>query len=392
MEHLIAFLKAGILQFSWVGMLIATLVMTHITIAAVTIYLHRSQAHKALELHPAISHFFRFWLWLTTGMKTKAWVAVHRKHHAKCETKEDPHSPMIEGIWRVLFRGAELYKIGAKDKELLDRFGHGTPDDWAEKNLYTRLHSQGILFMLAADILLFGLPGLIIWPIQMMWIPFLAAGVINGVAHYIGYRNFECHDAATNLVPWGILIGGEELHNNHHTYGSSAKLSVKWWEFDIGWLYIRTFELLGLAKVRKAITKTGEVAGKSTVDDKTLKAILSNRFQVLAYYTRDVIAPVCDAERAKGAIGSKTQYLLSREKSLVNAEDEARLAEAIEGRASLKTIHDFRAKLLTLWASSTKTQAELVESVAKWCADAENTGIEALYHFSQRLKTLVPVS
>lgn len=390
MDHVIAFLKSGILQFSWVGMVVATLVMTHVTIAAVTIYLHRSQAHRALDLHPVVSHFFRFWLWLSTGMKTKAWVAIHRKHHARCETEDDPHSPNVLGINRVLWYGAELYKIAAKDKGLLEKYGCGTPDDWAEKNIYTRLHSQGILYMLAADIVLFGLPGIIIWAAQMMWIPFFAAGVINGLGHYIGYRNFECHDAATNLFPWGILIGGEELHNNHHTYGTSAKLSVKWWEFDIGWLYIRTMEILGLAKVRRVAAKTALAPGKTEVDGETLKAILANRFQVLADYSADVISPVFNSD-GRG-LARRIKTLLIRDTALVGAKDEKRLTEALESRESLNTVYQFRMKLLALWASSTASQKELVDEIANWCVEAERSGVEALRAFAQKLKTFVPVS
>ena len=239
----------GLIDLPWWGYIVYTLIVTHITIAGVTIYLHRHSAHRALELHPVISHFFRFWLWLTTGMVTKQWTAIHRKHHAKCETPEDPHSPQILGLKKVLWQGAELYRAEAKNDETMKRYGAGTPDDWMEHHVYS--HSViGVSILMIINLVLFGPIGLTIWAVQMAWIPFWAAGVVNGVAHYYGYRNFTCPDASTNLVPWGILIGGEELHNNHHGNGASAKFSQRWFEFDIGWQYIKILKFLRLAKVR----------------------------------------------------------------------------------------------------------------------------------------------
>ncbi|MBV8633803.1 MAG: fatty acid desaturase, partial [Burkholderiaceae bacterium] len=245
-DSVVNFLANGLAGAHWWQMVVYTLVTTHITIAGVTIYLHRHQAHRALDLHPVVSHFFRAWLWLTTGMVTKEWAAIHRKHHAKCETEDDPHSPVTRGIKTVFWRGSELYRDESKNMETMEKYGHGTPDDWVEHNVYSRFGWQGVGAVLVFDVLMFGAIGLTIWAVQMLWIPVLAAGVINGIGHYWGYRNYECNDAATNIVPWGILIGGEELHNNHHTYATSAKLSAKWYEFDIGWFYIRTLERLGL--------------------------------------------------------------------------------------------------------------------------------------------------
>ncbi|MFL6712717.1 MAG: acyl-CoA desaturase, partial [Sulfurifustis sp.] len=229
-------LLTGVVSLPWWGYVLVALVFTHITIASVTIYLHRHQAHRALDLHPVVSHFFRFWLWLTTGMITKEWAAVHRKHHAKVETPDDPHSPQQWGIRKVLWDGTSLYRVASKDGEILAKYGHGTPDDWIERHLYSRRNTWGIASMLVINLVLFGPIGLTIWAVQMAWIPFFAAGVINGIGHYWGYRNYEVQDASRNIVPWGILIGGEELHNNHHAYPSSAQLSNKWWVFDIGWL------------------------------------------------------------------------------------------------------------------------------------------------------------
>ena len=278
----------GLIDLPWWGYIVVALVLTHITIASVTIFLHRHQAHRALDLHPIPSHFFRFWLWLTTGQVTKEWAAIHRKHHARCETAEDPHSPQVLGIKKVMWEGAELYRAACKDRSIMEKFGHGTPDDWLEHNLYTKHTGKGILLMLAIDVLLFGAAGLSIWAVQMAWIPFFAAGVINGIGHFWGYRNFENEDASTNVLPWGILIGGEELHNNHHTFGTSAKLSYKWFEFDIGWMYIRILEICGLAKVRKVAPRLVEEQRAQQLDLEHLQAIIANRYAVAARYAREL--------------------------------------------------------------------------------------------------------
>ena len=279
------FISHGLLNLPWYGVVLATLVLTQITIAAVTLYLHRSQTHRGVDFHPVINHFFRLWLWLTTGMQTKEWVAIHRKHHARCETEQDPHSPQILGLKKVLWEGAELYRNSAKDQAMLEQFGKGTPDDWIERNLYSRYTTLGISIMMVVDLLLFGVAGLAVWAVQMAWIPFWAAGVVNGVGHYFGYRNFENEDAATNLVPWGIIIGGEELHNNHHTFGSSAKFSYHWYEFDLGWMYITILKTFGLAKVRKVAPKL--VADAHNVLNKdTLQAIIHNRYLLATRFSQ----------------------------------------------------------------------------------------------------------
>jgi stearoyl-CoA desaturase (delta-9 desaturase) len=230
--------------------IIYTLVMVQITIACVTLYLHRSQAHRAVQFHPAVAHFMRFWLWLTTGMVTKEWVAVHRKHHQASDTEADPHSPKIYGIWRVLFGGVGLYIKAAKNKILVQELGMGTPNDWIEEKLYTPHSRLGILIMLIIDLALFGPVGFVVWGVQMLWIPFWAAGVINGLSHWWGYRNTNTKDTSRNLWPWAVWIGGEELHNNHHANGASAKFKQRWWEIDIGWMYIRILQFFRLAKVR----------------------------------------------------------------------------------------------------------------------------------------------
>lgn len=383
----------GLCNLPWWGYILVTLIFTHITIATVTIFLHRHQAHRALHLHPIISHFFRFWLWLTTGMETKKWAAIHRKHHAKCETKEDPHSPQVLGLPMVLWQGAELYRFEAVNQETLDRYGQGTPEDWLEKHIYVGKTSLGIYSMLIIDLLLFGVPGLGIWAVQMAWIPFFAAGVINGVGHYWGYRNFECPDAARNVVPWGILIGGEELHNNHHTYPTSAKLSVKWWEFDIGWLYIRALELFGLAKVKRIPPIPKAIPEKNQIDMETLKAIISNRFQVMALYSRRVILPVFRQEKQKGAGQDKTMWarvksLLVRETSLIDANGKQHLDGFLAENKPVSVVYQFKERLQNLWAQSSLRESDLLDALQKWCHEAEATGIQALKEFSRYLKSL----
>ncbi len=382
----------GLLQLPWWGNLIALLVMTQITIFGVTVYLHRCQAHRALELHPIASHFFRFWLWMTTGMVTKEWTAIHRKHHAKVETADDPHSPQIEGIWKVLFQGAELYRKESRHKETMERYGQGTPDDWMERNVYTKHSAMGITLMLIIDLALFGTIGLAIWAVQMAWIPFWAAGVVNGVAHYVGYRNFECADASRNLTPIAFFIGGEELHNNHHTYGTSAKFSVKWWEFDIGWMVIRTLQIFGLAKPKRIPPEPQLVANKTTVDIETVKGIITHRFHVLARYCQDVILPVFkdESHKAGNALPQGIRTMLVREPSLVDASSQAQLHTTLEQYRSLNVVYQFRLKLQNIWAKSTASQAELLESLQEWCRQAEASGISVLRDFVTHLKGYVP--
>ena len=287
---------AGFISLPWWGYLLVGFVLTHITIVSVTVFLHRHQAHRALELHPLISHFFRFWLWLTTGMVTREWVAIHRKHHARCETPDDPHSPQILGISRVMWEGSELYRAEARNQDTLEHYGHNTPSDRLETGLYSRYPTLGVSILLVIDYLLFGFAGVALWGVQMLWIPFWAAGVINGLGHWWGYRNYETPDASTNISWFGFLIGGEELHNNHHAFGSSAKFSNRWWEFDIGWGYIRLMQFLGLAKVKKLAPVPHIVEGKDRIDMDTLRAVIANRLNVMSNYAREVLLPVLRQE------------------------------------------------------------------------------------------------
>lgn len=381
----------GLLDVQWWQALLAALLLTHVTIASVTIFLHRAQAHRALTLHPIVSHFFRFWLWLTTGMVTREWVSIHRKHHARCETVEDPHSPQVLGIRKVLWQGAELYRAAAEDEAMVARFGHGTPDDWLERNLYSRHRNLGMALMLAIDLLLFGAWGITVWAIQLVWIPFWAAGVINGIGHYWGYRNFQSPDAATNISPWGVVIGGEELHNNHHAFPSSAKLSSKAWEFDIGWLYIRTLETLGLARVKKVAPKLTVIQGKDVVDMDTLKAVISSRMLVLADYARDVLRPVTKTELCHSPDSCRKVYrqarkLMLREESRLDEKARRKLQQLLEQSRNLETVYQFRQRLQDVWGKTASSQDQLLGALQEWCRQAEATGIASLEEFSRRLR------
>ena len=380
----------GILHFSFWGYVGAALLTTHLTIASVTIYLHRHQAHRALELHPIASHLFRFWLWLTTGMVTREWIAVHRKHHAKCETPDDPHSPQVLGIRKVLWQGAELYRAASKDKEISEHYGHGAPDDWVERTIY-RHEGKGILLMFLLDLLLFGAAGITIWAVQMIWIPFFAAGVINGLGHWWGYRNYECADAATNVSPWGILIGGEELHNNHHAFPSSAKLSSKPWEFDIGWLYIRLLEIVGLARVKKVAPTPVIDADKQSIDMDTVRAVIINRLHVTARYAKEVLLPVLKeeihrADDSFSALLKKTRGLMVRETTLLDDKAQLKLDSVLSRSQVLQTVIQHRQRLQAVWARSAASHEHLLQALQDWCAQAEATGIKALQDFAQTLR------
>jgi len=381
----------GILDVGPWQAVVAALLLTHITIVSVTVFLHRAQAHRALDLHPWVSHFFRFWLWLTTGMVTKEWVAVHRKHHAKCETPDDPHSPQVLGLGKVMAEGAELYRGAAADKAMIAHYGRGTPDDWVERNLYSRYTWQGMGLMLILDVLLFGVYGITIWAVQMRWIPVWAAGVINGVGHYLGYRSYESPDASTNIVPWGILIGGEELHNNHHAFPSSAKLSSKWWEFDIGWFYIRALSLLGLARVKKVAPEPQISPGKSAIDMDTLKAVIVARMHVFARYAQEVMVPVSRAElcRSQGhcrRMARHARRLLVLEGGRIDARARARLEQLLAQSQQLATVYQYRERLREIWERTAPSQEALLKSLQDWCQQAEATGIQALETFSHKLR------
>ena len=397
----LSFASHGLIDLPWWSYVVVTVALTHVTIAAVTIFLHRSQAHRALELHPIIGHFFRFWLWLTTGMITKEWVAIHRKHHAKVETPDDPHSPQTRGIKTVFWRGTELYRAESRNLETIEKYGHGTPDDWVERNVYTRFGWHGVGLMLAVNLVLFGPIGATIWAVQMMWIPITAAGIINGFGHYWGYRNYACADASTNIIPWGIVIGGEELHNNHHAYGTSAKLSSQWYEFDIGWMYIRIFSALKLATIRKVAPRLKVDRSKSAPDLATLQAVITHRYAVATAYAR-TLKSACAAEfahlKARATSEPSTEdatelpsasrvkrWLLADPATLSEA-DRTKLGEALAKSKALSTVYAMRQDLGGLWERSTESSEQLLVRLQDWCHRAEASGIAPLAQFSLKLK------
>ena len=389
-------MQFGLLDLPWWACVLVTLGLTHVTIASVTIFLHRHQAHRALALHPVAAHFFRFWLWLTTGMVTREWVAIHRKHHAATETTDDPHSPQTRGIRTVLLEGAELYRMESRKAETLERYGRGTPDDWIERTLYARHSALGVSLMLVIDLALFGPIGLTMWAVQMLWIPIFAAGVINGIGHYWGYRNFAPSDASRNIVPWGVLIGGEELHNNHHAYPSSARFSSRWWEFDVGWLYIRMLEILRLAEVRIVAPPVCYSAKKTHCDAATLQAVITHRYEVLARFASTLRLTVIEEIRRlktgttpelpeSGAL-TAVKHWLQRDANALPEMERAVLEQALRSSPVLSTIDAMRQDLKAVWSRSTASSDQLVTQLEDWCRRAERSGIDALRDFSRTLR------
>ena len=385
-------LAHGLLAASWWQIVLYALVTTHITIASVTIYLHRHQAHRAMDLHAIPSHFFRLWLWLGTGQVTKEWVSIHRKHHAKCETIDDPHSPVAHGIKKVFWQGAELYRAESKNKETMTKYGHGTPNDWIERNLYTRYSWQGVGVMMIIDLALFGAAGLAVWAVQMAWIPVTAAGIINGIGHYWGYRNFESPDASTNISPWGVMIGGEELHNNHHTYPTSAKFSVKPYEFDVGWGYIRALEMIGLAKVKKVPPKLQLGSIQPVADEKTLEALIAHRYEVMAGYARalrhagKVEIAALKLKNADASGLRKANRWLHRDDNMVPASAKHQLAQARAEHPVLDKMVTMREELRQMWLTTSASREQLTADLQGWCHRAEQSGIAALHEFSMKLR------
>lgn len=379
----------GILNLNFWGYVAVTFLMIQVTFMGVTLYLHRDATHRSLDLHPALRHLFRFWLWTTSGIVTKEWVAVHRKHHARCETEEDPHSPVVFGLKKVLLEGAELYQAAARDPEVTEKFGRGTPDDWMERNVYYKYRNLGIVLLIVTDLVLFGIPGIIILAAQLLANPLLAAGIVNGVGHYYGYRNFECPDAARNVVPWGVLLAGEELHNNHHAFPSSAKFSVQRWEFDMGWLYIRVFQALGLARVIRVAPSPAKVAPRVQIDLENVRAVIVNRMHVLRDYTRNVTLPVFREElRVAGdKLSKRVRKLLVREPALLDKQAQSRLKEVLASNQTLKTVHEFRERLAVMWSGANMSNEKLVQHLKEWIAQAEASGIKVLQEFASTLRS-----
>ena len=390
MEQYLQWMAEGLLALSWWQLLLIGVVTTHVTIVAVTVYLHRCQTHRSLTLRPIVDHCFRFWLWLTTGMVTREWVAVHRCHHAHCETEKDPHSPVVVGINQVLWRGAELYRDATSDPTLVDRYDGGGPADWLERRIYGRYTWQGIGLLLLIELVLFGAPGLTLWACQMMWIPFLAAGVVNGLGHCAGYRNYDCKEAATKIVPFGLLIGGEELHNNHHTFPTSAKFSVRWFELDIGWAYISLLRWLRLATLRRPPERLRRCAGQFVPTRVTLKLVLGNR----AVLMRELTVLTLDVFRAERmglaqliphAALVQTKRLLRRAPCRFAGTQKVELEQVIVHSTRLNTMHVARQALEKLWERSPATQEELLAVLQTWCVDAERSGPHPLQRFARQL-------
>lgn len=390
-------LDTGLLALPWWGTSAAVLAMIFVTTVATTVFLHRAQTHRGVDLHPAVSHFFRFWLWLTTSIVTREWVAIHRKHHARCETEDDPHSPQVLGIRKVLFEGAELYGAEARNAATLEKYGRGTPDDWIERNVYTRFHVAGVVLLLAVDVALFGALGITAWALQMAAMPVMSAGVINGIGHYWGYRNFECKDAATNIMPWGIWFGGEELHNNHHAYPASAKFALRSGELDIGWAVIRSLETVGLARVRR-LAPVPVVAAREQLDLDGLRAIIVARMHVLREYTSSVTIPILRSEFTQTRNASRRMWrsarrVLTRQKRLLDEPARRHLGELLSSSEMLATVYRFGERLQDLWEQSATSNEKLLAEFRAWIHEAEASGIAALEEFAGRLRgyDLVPV-
>jgi stearoyl-CoA desaturase (delta-9 desaturase) len=388
MQALLDFLGGGLFQFGWVGLLVYLLVATQLTIFSVTLYLHRSQAHRGVDFHPVLAHFFRFWTWLTTSMITKEWAAIHRKHHAKCETEEDPHSPMHKGIKTVFWRGVELYREARADRESIEKYGKGCPEDWIEHKVYTPHATMGPTLLLFISFALFGLPGIAVWAIQMLWIPFWAAGVVNGLGHWWGYRNFETTDTATNLTPWGFWIGGEELHNNHHAFPSSAKFALRKFEFDIGWAAIKLFEAVGMAKVLRVAPSLDVRPNIHVPDGETIKALLAHRFQAMTDFHRNVLKPVLREE-----VGDEVKTLprklrkgLSDDGRWLKPDARAQLNAWVAQRPRIRALVEHRARLAAVLEARGNDAAATLQNLQAWCREAEASGIRALQDFSARLK------
>ena len=392
-------LFAGAFDLPWWAHVAVALALTHVTIAGVTIYLHRNQAHRSVDLHPLASHFFRLWLWLTTGMVTKEWAAIHRKHHAKVESEDDPHSPQVHGILKVLFAGAFLYNEESQNCETIDKYGYGCPDDWIERKLYTPWHWVGIIIMFGINIAAFGfLPGAAIWLVQMVWIPFWAAGVINGVGHYLGYRNFQTTDESRNIVPLGLIIGGEELHNNHHAYPTSSKLSSRWYEFDLGWAYIRILQAVGLARVKRVAPQLLG-GGNPICDLDTLNAVIANRFDVVSRFSAKVRSTFSrEAAKISGKLGVATpnnraiKKWLSFRESRIGTEQREELRRIIDDSEVLIRMEKFRHDLAGLWEDREATTEQLIERLREWCRKAEESGISALSEFALELRGFSSIS
>ena len=390
-DSLALFLAKGLTGSSWPLVVGYFLVVTQITIFSVTLYLHRCAAHRGVDMHPALAHVFRFWTWLTTAMVTKEWIAIHRKHHARCETEEDPHSPKTHGIAKVFFHGVTLYQKALKDRPMIEQYGHGSPEDWIERKVYTPWPELGPTLMLFINIALFGAVGVTIWALQMIWIPVMAAGVINGLGHWWGYRNFETSDMATNLVPWGVIVGGEELHNNHHAFPSSANFALRPHEFDIGYAMLRLFEKLGLARVLRVAPTIELRPWVQQADTETLKALVQHRFSVMTAYFRNVTVPVL-REEAQAAtekvhkLSGRLRRALANDGRWLDAPAREKLSRWVESRPLLSTVCEHRRRLAEVLDRAGRNSESVLQSLQDWCRDAEASGIRSLQEYARLLR------
>jgi stearoyl-CoA desaturase (delta-9 desaturase) len=378
----------GLLALPWWGYVLVTFLTIETMFLGVTLYLHRDQSHGGLILHPALRHVFRFWLWFSSGAVTREWVAVHRAHHAHADQAGDPHSPVVFGLQRVLFEGFELYQNATRDPQLLKNYGRGTPDDWLERHVYSAHPHLGLVLFIAAHLVLFGALGIIMIAVHLVAQPFFAGGVINGLGHAVGYRSFEMPSTATNLVPWGLLLGGEELHNNHHAFPRSACFAVQRWELDIGWLWIRLFSALRLAKVRWVAPRPRLERRRRVLDDDTVRALFTNRMHVLRAYSRRVVLPVCrDLARhePQGAVPGIAPKLMIRHPTLLADEARRKLRELLEEYEVLRRVVEYRGTLQQLWDGSSASPARALAQLREWCSGAEKSGIGALREFAQGL-------
>jgi stearoyl-CoA desaturase (delta-9 desaturase) len=382
----------GLADLSFWGYVIVTALWMHITMMGITLYFHRDQAHRSVDLHPLVRHFFRFWLWLSTGAPTKEWVAVHRKHHAHCEQEGDPHSPVLYGLKKVVLEGAELYMDEARKPETLEKYGKGTPDDWLERNVYSRFTYTGIGLLVVFDILMFGAPGIIMIAFQLATMPVAAAGVINGVCHAKGYRNFETNDASTNLWPIGLFFAGEELHNNHHAFPTSARFSMRPHEIDMGWLHLKLLTFLGLAKIRRVAAVPPLAAETRVPDLDSLRAVMINRMHVLRHYTNNVTLPVLRREldhlgENTNSVVKAAKRLLAWQPDMLDEPSRERLADLVERHPTFQTVLKYRNELKNIWEGANRSNERLLADFREWCARAEASGIQCLEEFVAYLKS-----
>lgn len=387
LHSILGFVAHGLVPLPWWGYVLVGAVTIHLTVVGVTLYYHRDQAHRALDLHPVLRLFFRFWVWATTAMVCHQWVAVHRKHHAFVEREGDPHSPQLLGISTMLRNGAYVYQCATRDRAAVDAYRHGTPDDAFER-FCTRFPHAGVVLLLIAEMTLFGAPGVAVWAFQMLNMPVLASALINGLGHYAGYRNFDCRDASTNVVPIGVLAGGEELHNNHHAFPSSARFSVRRFEFDVGWLYIRVLAALRLARVRRVYPRPRLASHPARIDFDAVRAVVTNRLHVLRAYRRDVLLPVLYQElerHGRSRYFKRLRRLLLRDDRLMDPRLLEHRDRLIGRMPRLSAAWEYRERLRAIWEERASSNERVLARLRGWCQEAEASGIARLAEFADQL-------